>query len=352
MIPNYKHQYNQNYNIRFKQMYPLIKSECGNIINKISQLKEDKECVVIGILFLDSKAKDSILYKKIESDTYLLDDSYYFIEDDTGKVTIQLNTDVLLTTGMVLGFEGRLKDNVFDCKKIVYPNKKLVSEEKKNKEIDSLFNNQILILSNIKFNKNFDRVCTTIDFVLNNYEVRHLFFIGNIFDSKLVIDFNRFNRILSKIDKVFIVPSVDDPTTIVYPLQSLSKMLFPKSDKFVFLTNPVNNDNLIVLDRYLISDLYNYLRKDDMKDDIGLCKTLLDIRNIGPTLPDTIPTYPFTDKDPFFINNCKLMIVGNSKTDIGFYNETVILTIPDFDSMGAGIIFNSINNQIEEIILE
>ncbi|KAF5140962.1 hypothetical protein G9O61_00g009520 [Vairimorpha ceranae] len=134
LYPNFTNQYNNTYKIRLVTLRPLIsKPQSIDICNRIHDLnKQTEKCFIIGILFISSDLKTTIFdklntnKKKVEfkKSTYISKDIKYFVEDETGRIEIMLNSKQkdFLCTGMCLGFIGNLKNNIFNVEEIVFPN--------------------------------------------------------------------------------------------------------------------------------------------------------------------------------------------------------------------------------------
>lgn len=168
MHSSFQKQYNVSYITRFNRMKELILSNPAiseydlplyNLGGKIEQ-----ECIVIGIIFLDSKLKYSILkmngndspLKSNENEDIAVESylpgSQLYIEDSFGKIPLvfkeTFNKLKLFCTGIVLGFVG-YKDshNVFRCKDVIFP-KKIETPADFTKNIKILFMSNPLLSNN------------------------------------------------------------------------------------------------------------------------------------------------------------------------------------------------------------
>ncbi|KAL6121822.1 hypothetical protein NUSPORA_01193 [Nucleospora cyclopteri] len=357
---NYENQYNKNYMIRYEKICNLIKlNENHKVPVKIIADVAD-ECFVKGILFLQSSKKLSIFNKDNEIDLsatndhidcYINEKCHYWIEDFSGKTEIIFNPlaeSNLLTTGCVLGFLGNEKDGKFICNHVIYPEE--AEGNCKNVEMDR----KILIFSNLLVNTNFEKILPILDFYSD--QIDDVLFIGTVFDvEKDDWDFSRFSRIINQIKgKLYIVPGKEDPTSSFVPQNPLHPYLFVDNDKIVSLSNPgeivINGKNFIFADHKLIvKDIMRYKKNSTP---ITALELMLKSRQMCPSAPDTIPSIPFSDSDPFFITKIDFLIGGgDTKTESKIVQNKFLLAVPDFTKTNTAVILSMKDLKYEEITI-
>nr|XP_034919350.1 DNA polymerase delta small subunit-like isoform X2 [Populus alba] len=113
-----------------------------------------------------------------------------------------------------------------------------------------------------------------------------------------------------------IMPGSNDPANFSLPQQSLNRWLFPGSiayNTFRSCTDPhcfeLDGVRILGTSGQNIDDLKKY---SEGKDELEFMERTLKWRHVAPTTPNTLGCYPFTDRDPFLIENCPhVYFVGN-----------------------------------------
>ncbi|OMH81519.1 DNA polymerase delta small subunit [Zancudomyces culisetae] len=119
-----------------------------------------------------------------------------------------------------------------------------------------------------------------------------------------------FNQ-LSSLLPLIVMPGETDPVTRLFPQQKFPTTLFQKSStKSTFLptTNPINItiDDVLIMGTsgQNIDDYYRCVpgtRNDDTGLRAEIASSTLKSRVLSPTCPDTLPTFPNSEMDPFTI---------------------------------------------------
>eukprot|EP00252_Welwitschia_mirabilis_P002633 TRINITY_DN12578_c0_g1_i1.p1 TRINITY_DN12578_c0_g1~~TRINITY_DN12578_c0_g1_i1.p1 ORF type:complete len:181 (+),score=45.59 TRINITY_DN12578_c0_g1_i1:26-544(+) len=117
---------------------------------------------------------------------------------------------------------------------------------------------------------------------------------------------------------VDIMPGPNDPANFSLPQQPLHRCLFPGAsgyNTFVAATNPhqfeINGIRFLGTSGQNIYDMEKY---SDANDKLDYMERTLRWRHLAPTAPDTLGCYPFTDRDPFVIDDCPhVYFCGNQK---------------------------------------
>ncbi|KAI5812389.1 DNA polymerase alpha/epsilon subunit B-domain-containing protein [Pyronema omphalodes] len=152
---------------------------------------------------------------------------------------------------------------------------------------------------------------------------------------------------------VTILPGELDPANVSMPQQQLHSALFNGANlyndsTFERATNPwqatVDGVSIIATSGQNLDDVYKYLEGDDR---LNMCEQLLRWRNIAPTAPDTLWSYPFQDREPFVLgeDECPhLFVIGNQpsfKTSVvhGNQGQTVrVVLLPKFEETGEIVV--------------
>lgn len=369
-------QYNQSYLTRYNQMKKLIVAspifkDYDLPVRKLSELPINTESIVIAILFVESNMKYSILKpeENKQTNTYFNEDSKLLLEDGSGKVHLVFKKTFgkldFYCSGLVLGFVGKLSDQgIFECSDVIFPDS---LKSKQNTDLpassEKQKSNKILIMSNICVNQNnFEKIKLFLNFYTNN--VQEVIILGNIFSNEPEdFDFHYFNQLfIDQACKVTIVPGINDPTCRAYPQAPFHKMLFDSRISNVsFVSNPwqgvLLNRNFVFLNHQIISDILKYDSifydnvsnlQDAIHDDMDVIKQIAKTRYITPSCPDTLPSLPYLDQDPFLIDKCDFIIAGGSReSGIFEQNGVFCICVEDF-SQSSGCVLLDLDRSVFE----
>lgn len=186
-------------------------------------------------------------------------------------------------------------------------------------------------------------------------------------------------EILSSGIPVDYIPGWNDPTNANWPQRPLHSCLLPNSVGFVDLfrrsTNPYESDccgaKVLGSDGLNVADLRRFLPKkcdgdDEVNDDSNEVKVspsssidalhqTLNISHMAPTGPDSLPTFPSSETDPFvmtsrpaiyFVGNCdefESRLVGEKGESIDTAADTGatrLVCVPSFASTGEVVLVN------------
>jgi len=182
-------------------------------------------------------------------------------------------------------------------------------------------------------------------------------------------------EILSSGIPVDYIPGWNDPTNANWPQRPLHSCLLPKSVGFVDMfrrsTNPYESDcngvKVLGSDGLNVADLRRFLPKncDKVNDgnevkvtpssSIDALHQTLNISHMAPTGPDSLPTFPSSETDPFvmtsrpavyFVGNCdefEARLVGEKGETIDTAagdGATRLVCIPSFASTGEVVLVN------------
>lgn len=174
-----------------------------------------------------------------------------------------------------------------------------------------------------------------------------------------------FDNILSSLLPslpVTILPGELDPANISLPQQQLHAALFPAARLYdgttlTRATNPwagtIDGVDFLVTSGQNLDDVYKYVEGDNR---LGMCENMLRWRNIAPTAPDTLWSYPFQDIDPFVIGECPhVLVIGNQKrfetcvVDGKDGQKVRVILVPKFEGTGQ-IVELDLSTLVPEVV--
>jgi DNA polymerase II small subunit/DNA polymerase delta subunit B len=111
-----------------------------------------------------------------------------------------------------------------------------------------------------------------------------------------------------------VMPGPDDPSNVALPQQPLHQCMFPRSagyrDGFQLVTNPykceIGGTVFLGHSGQPVSDIARYshigLNNDEDGLDLTILESTLKWQHLAPTAPDTLPCFPFKQRDPLVIS--------------------------------------------------
>lgn len=354
-------------------------------------LEEGKECIIVGTLYKHMKLKPSILdeYSKeksagplVKPHNFIHPDDHLVLEDESGRVKLRGN--VLLpsvyVTGLVVALHGKETGAgdfwVEDILEAGLPNQ-IALPLKSGEDKYVVFVSGLSVGNSgsnpLQFQLLVDHVtghlgdeteqsiaAQIVQVVIagNSVEIPLGLLNGQNLASK---DQSKLSEPIKELDILLtqiaagvpldIMPGPNDPANFSLPQQPLHRCLFPGSSAYnTFRSCP--NPHSFELDnvRFLgtsgqnIDDLEKY---SEAKDKLEFMERTLRWRHISPTAPNTLGCYPFTDRDPFFIESCPhVYFIGNqdkyaTRLIKGSEGQVVrLICIPRFGETGIAVVLN------------
>uniref|UniRef100_A0A915HMT2 DNA polymerase alpha/delta/epsilon subunit B domain-containing protein n=1 Tax=Romanomermis culicivorax TaxID=13658 RepID=A0A915HMT2_ROMCU len=160
--------------------------------------------------------------------------------------------------------------------------------------------------------------------------------------------------------KVDLMPGEHDPTNKMLPQQPFHKCMLPKSLEYESVNN-VTNPFLAEICGTLflgtsgqnIDDIYRFC---DEENRLKIASWILKWRHLAPSSPDTLDCYPFTDNDPFYIEERPDVFFIGNQPEFGcqrFEDDQkrpmVILTLPNFAETGYCALINLKDLKVEPL---
>lgn len=388
LYPSFENQFNKTYKIRLKTLRQYFEQNIeNNVLDTILDLNTTKSiCVITGILFISTDLKTTIFDKlkqnendfDIKKKTYFSKDIKYFLEDETGRIELQIpkNFENFIATGMCLRVLGCINFNKFEVKDIYFPKKWILKKKSKSETVKIAFASGINIDFSLQ-NRNYLKII--IDYLYLN-GIDKLVLFGNFFDK----DFEIFkNFIDNSFIEIILVPDYGDFNCKTFPLLPVHKKLFKK--EVISLMNPCNfkihNEEFLFTSLFIIKDLFKYLPQNidciqesgdglrmhlirepieynfndyhNKESFLKVISGLFNCRIMCPTAPDTISCIPYDEKEIFFIENIPNYFVVPNYDNIflekliGF--ETYVLTVPNFKNTHKIVVLDISTQEIEII---
>ncbi|KAL7138607.1 hypothetical protein ABFS83_10G175000 [Erythranthe nasuta] len=390
-------QYSQIYFARLHLMrtllYSLIPTWKPQLpVCTVLGLEQGKECIIVGTLFKHMKLKPTILdeYSKersasplVKAHNFMHSDDYLILEDESGRVKLRgtLLLPSVYVTGLVVALHGKetgagdfMVEDILeaglppqidrplnpngDDKYVVFVSGLSVGSSFANPLQFQLFVDHIT--GHLGDEKEQGIAAKIVQVVIAGNSVefpRGLFNgqnLGSKEQSKLSEPTKELDILLTQIAAgipLDIMPGTTDPANFALPQQPLHKCLFPGSaayNTFRSCTNPhsfeLDNVRFLGTSGQNIDNLAIY---SDASSRIDFLERTLKWRHIAPTAPNTLGCYPFTDRDPFFVEACPhVYFIGNQdkyETSLikGSENQVVrLISIPRFAETGTAVVMN------------
>ncbi|MCE3051309.1 DNA polymerase delta subunit 2 [Datura stramonium] len=390
-------QYSQIYFARLHLMRTLLYSLVPNWkshlpVCTILGLEEGKECIIVGTLYKYMKLKPSILdeYSKersasplVQRHNFMHPDDNLVLEDESGRV--KLSGCLLLpskyVTGIIIALHGKetsagdfLVDDILEAglpqqierpiqlgedKYVVFISGLSVGRSSSNPLQFQLFVDHITGHLGDEKEQNIAAQIVQVVIAGNSVEVPHGLLNGQNLGSK---DQSRLFEPIKELDILLtqiaasipldIMPGSSDPANFSLPQQPLHRCLFPGSsayNTFRSCTNPhcfeLDNIRFLGTSGQNIDDLGKY---SEANNNVEFMERTLRWRHLAPTAPNTLGCYPFTDRDPFYVETCPhVYFVGNqdkyeSSLIKGSEGQMVrLICIPRFAETGVAVVVES-----------
>ncbi|PKA48130.1 DNA polymerase delta small subunit [Apostasia shenzhenica] len=388
-------QYSQIYFARLHCMRnllrPLVSKWKPHLpVTTILGLEEAKECTIVGTIYKHMKLKPSILdeYSKerstvplVKPHNFVHTDDHLILEDEIGRVKLRgsllLPSDFVTGIGVALHGKKTIEGDflVQDLLEAGFSPQVELSAAGNDKYV--VFISGLSIGSN-NFNPlqfqlfvdyvtghlgsdNEQKIASNIVRVViagNSVVIPESLLNGQTLSAK---DQSKISEPIKELDILLmqlaaslpldIMPGPKDPANSFLPQQPLHRCLFPGTsayNTFFSCTNP----HQFELDDFLflgtsgqnIDDLDKY---SNAKSKLEFMERTLRWRHLAPTAPNTLSCYPFTDRDPFFIESCPhVYFVGNQdkfETHLlqGPEKQLVrLVCIPRFCDSGIAVMLN------------
>lgn len=189
---------------------------------------------------------------------------------------------------------------------------------------------------------------------------------------------------------VDVMPGGSDPSNVALPQQPLHNVLFPRSsgyrDTFQLVTNPykceIGNTTLLGHSGQPIADILKYSNvghpskhsteidndstdaansnvQGDALIQLAALEATLKWQHLAPTAPDTLPCFPFQNRDPFILSGKvpEILYMGNSDdftTKVITLEDGItvrLVTVPDFSKTNKVVLLDLATNECRSLTL-
>ncbi|KAL3846206.1 hypothetical protein ACJIZ3_003609 [Penstemon smallii] len=252
---------------------------------------------------LDEYSKERSVTPLVRPHNFTHSDDYLVLEDESGRVKLRgtLLLPSVYVTGMIeQGIAAQIVQVVVVGNSVENPR--------------GLFNGQNL---GTKDQSKLSEPIKELDILLSQVIIFHTIIYFSKMTLMAIATFNILIDLqIAASIPLDIMPGTSDPANFALPQQPLHRCLFPGSsayNTFRSCTNPhsfeLDNVKFLGTSGQNIDDLEKY---SDAKDKLEFVERTLKWRHIAPTAPNTLGCYPFTDRDPFFLETCPhVYFVGN-----------------------------------------
>lgn len=374
----YAHIYSARLNTFRNILAPIIHKKWSNTskVLRLCELREkDTDCIIIGTLFKLQELKPSIL-KEISDQLEIIpqptrthfvhDSDSIVLEDELQR--IKLVGDCInihqVVTGVVCALLGSEDENgIFTVKDVCWAGcniQKPLPNTQEDRyvvlmsglnlaatEADHIFSINLLIewISGLTGNSEYQEEITKIVRVIiaggifTSHTNESILKEADVISAAGLVD--SFCAAVSAVTPLDVMPGSKDPSGIMIPQKPFHYCLFPKATEYKSF-NRVSNPYECSIAGFpclgssgeSFKDVIRYSNIDNILD---VMKKTLEWRHMAPTCPDTVPSTPCVDTDPFIIYNCPaIYFCGNCEkfaTDLfeGSEGQRVrLVCIPDF----------------------
>lgn len=178
---------------------------------------------------------------------------------------------------------------------------------------------------------------------------------------------------------VVLIPGELDPTNSTLPQQPINKIMLPQASTHIgsslqLATNPTfitaADCSIFATSGQTIDDIIHYVNIEPVDitgistdsvevDPLDVVECTLKWGHVAPTAPDTLWTYPFSDKDPFILRDCPDIYAIGNRTKFDHRNlrqaqteearTCTLVSIPSFFETGDLILLNTRTREVEAV---
>lgn len=371
-------QYNGLYKLRLKQLEGAAREEASRrwSMPKSSFLTDltgfmsfsNREVVVVGVLFKDLKGRPNVIeeYKgskallnqwKEESSCLYTEKDTLWLEDAVMRVELEVSKEHLarLATGFVVALKGTATQaGTFTMSDFCFPRMPLPAPLAAPKK-DGPY---LALMSGLDFGSDSTAASArgkAFEF-LKAHSVQQLVICGGLLPANG--DGDRIKAALREINVelpplsesivVQVMPGFGEPSNACLPQLQFHSSLFQfQSSNFKRVGNPcgfkLGPMDILGHSGQPVKDLLRCAQLEPMEA-LEMC---LKARHLAPTAPDTLPTQPFEESDPFVMDAVPHLLFsgGHSKAetkwcDAGEQRGTQCICVPAFAKHHAVVLVN------------
>lgn len=375
----YQRQYAHVHHQRLAVLGPQCQIASDNVVRvqRLLELQASVESFVVGTVVVVTEEKGT---------------KEYFLEDESGRVTLELEDDksTFYCTGLVIGVKGRLRemDGVFVVTEVVYPSSSVTQSMQvgssttsggptanvlilsgldcANDETSSLPREMLLCLLQGRLGE---------DTLPLARSITHVLLVGGLVATSAKSKSNNksMKHALQDLDayllqlaatgvRIDVVPGEFDPTTANWPQRPLHPSLLPRAT-FNYSTihcapNPMaaqyGERRWVATDGRNIRDLM--ANADKEMTELQALQLSLRARHICPTGPDSVPTIPHAESDPMALtkeDSFDVYLCGGASEFVSCIQEgTRLVGVPNFGTTGQAVVCNLDSLDVEVLRFE
>lgn len=374
------YQYQRQYSHVYAQRLQALRGRCwkqmddtGSYtrIHRVLELREDVPSQIVGTLVKETTdSSETPLYGNCRPSDQL------YLEDESGRVTLQLNNAQEYCTGVVVGVQGKVdKVGTFHVEQLVLPApppiptvQSIVLERSSNDKAPHL-----LLISSLlcgdpntpslprellvsylqgQFTDDASKVCRVVICGGGSSSQDPLFGIKEL-DAFLV-------QLTNAGIPVDILPGRNDPTTANWPQRPLHSSLLPHATALLNRTpNPCaaahGGKLLVATDGANVEDLQKHILKDNAPiSTLDALQRTLEWSHLCPTGPDSVPTVPHLEQDPMVLEELPHLLVCGNVPQFATRTTptTTLVCVPQFSRTGEAVLVNMETLQVELLRFE
>eukprot|EP00980_Cylindrotheca_fusiformis_P012599 scaffold3084_cov144-Cylindrotheca_fusiformis.AAC.47 len=375
----YQRQYSSVYYQRLLALKPrcwkAMEGDSCTKVDRVLGLRENVPSMIVGTLVkeADDPREDPIL-----PNTECRPSDQLYLEDESGRVALNLDNTHQYCTGIVLGVKGVVDAaGTMDVEEMFPPAPppiaSLSGETKPS--LPASHTPHVLLVSSL--------LCGDPDvsslpremlasylqghFTLDAAKVCRVLVAGNGPSSQDPLqgikELDAFGAQLSRLGiPIDIMPGKADPTTANWPQRPLHSSLIPNATTFVFRTpNPyaaghgkqlfvgTDGTNVVDLQKHILTE-----RKEPLSEMEALEKTM-EWSHMCPTGPSSVPTVPHVEQDPMVLDQQPhVYFCGNAGKFAHkvMADGTVLLCIPKFSKTFEAVLLNLETLKVELLRFE
>lgn len=144
-----------------------------------------------------------------------------------------------------------------------------------------------------------------------------------------------------------LMPGESDPANVALPQQPMHSALFPRASTYSTyrpVTNPYTADvggvSIVGTSGQALDDLSKFTKGVSR---LELLEATLRWRHLAPTAPDSLASYPYSDEDPFVVQDSPhVYFAGNQRQfDTKLVEGVRLVCVPDFATTGQIVLVNT-----------
>ncbi|CAJ1942980.1 unnamed protein product [Cylindrotheca closterium] len=370
----YQRQYSSVYYQRLMALKPrcwkAMENETYKKIDRVLGLREKVPSLVVGTLVKESTDPKE---DPMVSDSECRPSDQLYLEDESGRVSLELKETHQFCTGVVIGVKGVVDaSGTFQVEGLFPPATPdpVTLTGGITQSTPASHSPHLLIVSSL--------LCADADvsslsremlvaylqgqFTLDAAKVCRVLVAGNGPGAQDVLqgvkDLDCFGMQLKSCGiPMDIMPGKNDPTTANWPQRPLHSSLIPNSGNFISrVPNPYaagHGKQLVVgTDGANIFDLQKFILNDQSEriSELDALEKTLEWSHLCPTGPSSVPTVPHTERDPMVLEQKpQVYFCGNaSKFAHKVWEDgTVLLCVPKFSETSEAVLLNLETRKVE-----